>query len=172
MQQSNRVEKAAEIAESVEQKDWARVIQEQLQQLTNKVQQEEKVAAMRAFTRHKKELEQEVDSMAMEKEFLLLALYLVKSSGGEAEELEGEIREDLEALESETSWLHEYFTELYRESGVDWIGEIAAELEAAMELGIDDIDPQQALEEWEDATAGERVEPWDTRGPPEGFGLG
>ncbi|MFB6213338.1 MAG: hypothetical protein ABEJ07_02130 [Candidatus Nanohaloarchaea archaeon] len=75
MQQSNRVEKAAEIAESVDQKNWARVIQEQLQQLTTKVQQEEKVAAMRAFTRHKKELEQEVDSLAMEKEFLLLALY-------------------------------------------------------------------------------------------------
>ncbi|MFB6213337.1 MAG: hypothetical protein ABEJ07_02125 [Candidatus Nanohaloarchaea archaeon] len=41
-----------------------------------------------------------------------------------------------------------------------------------MELGIDDIGPQRALHELKKASAGELVEPWDTHGPPEGFGIG
>lgn len=169
--QEDRMETAAEIVEVIERRDWGEIIQEQLQQLANTDTGGDKLTATRRLTRHREKLKGEVDRLGVEKELLLLALYLVNDAPGNSSGLKDEIISDLEHIQSETVKIHEYFREIEAETDIGWVDGLVEELDRIRQMRTSDIDPGEGLEEWRSyRSEGQEGMDWFIRnGPSENF---
>jgi hypothetical protein len=169
--QEGRLETAAEIVEVIERKDWAEIIEEQLHQLVNADTSGDELTATRRLTNHRQDLKDEINRLGVEKELLLLALYLVKDAPQDNSGLKDEVVGDLDHIQAETARLHEYFREIYGETGAGWIESVVEELERIREMRAGDIDPEEQLKEWRAYKSdGQEGMDWFIRnGPSENF---